>query len=256
MMPTAARFMKLSAANRMSKIKRTLITFAIWLGAQIIALLVFPKEMIAPMVFASDAAVIMALWSIKYFKTADLVKRVPLKVFIASLVLGYAALYSVEIIQGQFDIPDLLDDTFDILVHSVWGFFGVCLIGPVMEEVMMRRVVLTEISEATGRKWLGIIISAVLFAVMHGNPIQIVFAIPAGILLGWLYCITGSLLVPIGVHIMNNTISFITLRAGDDEPLDISDPNTIITLTAAILVTVSLIVWMVGFYRRQQVTEQ
>ena len=60
-MPTAARFMKLSAANRMSKIKRTLITFAIWLGAQIIALLVFPKEMIAPMVFASDAAVIMAL---------------------------------------------------------------------------------------------------------------------------------------------------------------------------------------------------
>ena len=248
--------MKPYAANRMSKIKRTLITFAIWLGAQIIALLAFPGSMIAPMVFASDAAVILALWAIKYFKTADLVKRVPVKVFLASLVLGYAALYSVEIIQGQFDIPNLLDDAFNTLVHSVWGFFAVCLIGPVMEEVMMRRVVLTEISEATGKKWLGIIISAVLFAVMHGNPIQIVFAIPAGILLGWLYCITGSLLVPIGVHIMNNTASFIALRAGDDEPLDISDPYTIITLTAAVLVTVSLTVWMVGYYRRRQVTEQ
>ena len=240
----------------MSKIKRTLITFAIWLGVQFIALLVFPNTMIAPMVFTSDAVVIIALWAIKYFKAANLVKRVPLKIFLASLVLGYAALYSVEITQGQFDIPNLLDDTFDILVHSVWGFFAVCLIGPIMEEIMMRQVVLTEIREATGKKWLAIIISAFLFAVMHGNPIQIVFAMPAGVLLGWLYCKTGSLLVPLGVHIMNNTISFITLRAGNDEPMDITDPYTIITLTATILVTVSLIIWMVGFYRRRQFTEQ
>ena len=240
----------------MSKIKRTLITFAIWLGVQFIALLVFPGNMIAPMVFASDAVVIVALWAIKYFKAADLVRHVPIKVFLASLVLGYAALYSVEIIQGQFDIPNLLDDTFDILVHSVWGFFSVCLIGPIMEEIMMRRVVLAEIREATGKKWLAIIISSLLFAVMHGNPIQIVFAMPAGILLGWLYCKTGSLLVPIGVHIMNNTISFFTLRAGDDEPIDITDPYTILSLTAAIMVTVSMIIWMVGFYRRQQITEQ
>jgi hypothetical protein len=254
-MLTATRFLRLSAAN-MSKIKRTLITFAIWLGVQFIALLVFPGNMIAPMVFASDAVVIVALWAIKYFKAADLVRHVPIKVFLASLVLGYAALYSVEIIQGQFDIPNLLDDTFDILVHSVWGFFAVCLIGPIMEEIMMRRVVLAEIREATGKKWLAIIISAFLFAVMHGNPIQIVFAMPAGILLGWLYCKTGSLLVPIGVHIMNNTISFFTLRAGDDEPIDITDPYTILSLTAAIMVTVSMIIWMVGFYRRQQITEQ
>ena len=248
--------MKLSAANIMYKIKRTLITFAIWLGVQFIALMVFPRNMVAPMVFASDAVVIIALWAIKYFKAADLVRRVPIKVFLASLVLGYAALYSVEIIQGQFDIPNLLDDTFDILVHSVWGFFAVCLIGPIMEEIMMRQVILTEIREATGKKWLAIIISAFLFAVMHGNPIQIVFAMPAGILLGWLYCMTGSLLVPIGVHIMNNTISFITLRAGDDEPMDITNPYTIITLTATILVSISLIIWMVGFYRRRQITEQ
>ena len=242
----------------MFKIKRTLITLIIWLGVQFIVMLIFPHSdnMLGPAGFAANAAIILALWAIKYFKPTDLCERVPVKVFVASLILGYASLYVVSIIQTQFDIPDIFDDAFKTLVHSVWGFFAICLIGPVMEEIMMRRIVLTEIREATGKKWLAIIISATLFAVMHGNPIQIVFAIPAGILFGWLYCKTGSLLVPVGIHIMNNTISFFLLRAGDDTKMEISDPYTIVRLAAAILVTVSLIIWIVGFYRRSSVTEQ
>lgn len=258
-MPTAARCMKPSAANSMSKIKRTLITFAVWLGVQIIALIAFPRtdSMMAPMLLTSDAAIILALWALKYFKVSDMFKAVPLKIFLASMVLGYASLYAVEIIQSQFDIPNILDDVFDLLVHSACGFVAICLIGPVMEELMMRRIILSEMREATGRNWIAILISAMLFSIMHGNPIQIVFALPAGILLGWLYCITGSLTVPICVHIMNNTLSFITMRNGADEPMSLSDPYTQIKLAAALLVTASMLIWMVGFYRRRKkVTEQ
>lgn len=242
----------------MSKIKRTLITFAVWLGVQIIALLIFPRtgSMMAPMLLTSDATVILVLWALRYFKVSDMFKAVPLKMFLASLVLGYASLYAVEIIQSQFDIPNLLDDVFDTLVHSACGCVAICLIGPLMEELMMRRIILSEMREATGRKWIAILISAILFSLMHGNPIQIVFALPAGILLGWLYCFTGSLAVPICVHIMNNTLSFITMRNGADEPMSLSDPYTQVKLAAALLVTASMLIWMVGFYRRKEVTER
>lgn len=251
---TAPKYLKPSTARPMFKIKKTLITLGIWLLSQIIALIFFPSTdaMMAPMLLTSEAAVIIILWIIKYYKMADLVKGVPLKVFLASLILGYASLYAIEIIQSQFDIPNIMEDAFDTLIHSVCGFFAICLIGPVTEELMLRRIILTDMHQATGKRWMAIIISAILFSIMHGNPIQMVFALPAGILFGWLYCKTGSLMVPLAVHIMNNTISFFTMRAGDDQVMEISDPYTIACLAAAILVTVSLIVWLVGFYRRTE----
>ena len=49
--------------------------------------------------------------------------------------------------------------------------------------------------------------SALLFALMHANPAQIPYAMVAGLLLGLLYELSGSLLFPILFHFTNNLIS-------------------------------------------------
>ena len=133
-----------------------------------------------------------------------------------------------------------------------WGFLSVAIVGPVAEEVMMRRIILVEIAQATGKKWWGIFISALLFALIHGNPIQIVFALPAGILLGWLYCKTGRLIVPICVHIMNNSISFFSMKYGEQPETQFTDTWTQIILYACIAVTIALLIWFNVYYSRHQ----
>ena len=58
------------------------------------------------------------------------------------------------------------------------------------------------------RKWkmpyLGIVVSSLIFGVVHGNPAQIPFAFVVGMALGWMYYLTGSLIPGILMHFINN----------------------------------------------------
>jgi membrane protease YdiL (CAAX protease family) len=157
----------------------------------------------------------------------------------------------------NLDIPDLFEDQFTEMTKTLSGFLGICIVGPIMEEIMMRRVIMTEISKATGHVWWGIIISAAIFAVIHGNPIQIVFALPAGIIFGWLYYKTGSLTVPISIHIINNTISFLTLKYSLDFKINISTTLGVTVFLVLVIITLCSIVWLNRFYSgKEEVKEQ
>ena len=121
-----------------------------------------------------------------------------------------------------------------------------------MEEMIMRRVILKEMEQLTKSMWWGIIISSALFAIIHINPIQVVFAMPAGIFLGWLYCKTGSLLVPICVHILNNTISFITMSTGSDIEISLNSTLGVVLLMTFTFITVVTGIWIVKYYANKE----
>ena len=59
-----------------------------------------------------------------------------------------------------------------------------------------------------------IVWSALLFGLFHINPAQIPFAFLLGLLLGWLYHRTGSLLPGLLCHFINNALGAMTLRSG------------------------------------------
>ena len=249
----------------MAKIKKTLTSIGIWLALQIVVTVPFAifamvkgidaMEIMAPALLISDALVILVLWFMKYYRIKELFSTVPFKILLISLVLGCATFYAIDILSLPFNLPDIMSGIFKTMAKSFWGFLAICIIGPVMEEIMMRRVILTEISEATGKKWIGIIVSAAIFAIVHGNPIQIFFAMPAGILLGWIYCKTGSLLVPICIHIMNNTVSFISIKVGSQDKMEFSDPLTIVQLALCIIVAIALIIQIAVYYSRKEKQE-
>lgn len=76
-----------------------------------------------------------------------------------------------------------------------------CIIGPIFEEFIYRGAVLRSL-EKYGR-WFAILVSGVLFGMMHGNFYQIFMAIGVGIILGYL-ATEYSIKLTIILHICNN----------------------------------------------------
>ncbi len=88
---------------------------------------------------------------------------------------------------------------------------GVGIICPVMEEVLFRGLVYRRL-KAYNVGWFAILIAAALFAVYHGNAIQIIFAFPMAIVIIGVYERFGTLLAPILFHIIVNLSSILLNR--------------------------------------------
>ncbi|MDO4618100.1 MAG: type II CAAX endopeptidase family protein [Clostridia bacterium] len=90
------------------------------------------------------------------------------------------------------------------------SIFLLCVMAPVLEELLMRGVVLTLLRRA-GDLW-AIIFSALAFALIHINAVSIVQIFFMGMLLGVLRIRTGSVLAPILLHSISNFMTFVTLN--------------------------------------------
>lgn len=73
------------------------------------------------------------------------------------------------------------------------------------EEFALRGVVLQSLRRYGD--WFAIIVSSVLFALMHGNAVQVPFALLVGLMLGYVAVATGSLWPGIIIHFLNNSVS-------------------------------------------------
>lgn len=78
------------------------------------------------------------------------------------------------------------------------------------EEFFFRGYLLQAIGSATGRAWVGVVGSALLFALMHGlqNPALFAHRLVFGLVAGALVVVTGGLEAAIGAHIVNNISSY------------------------------------------------
>jgi membrane protease YdiL (CAAX protease family) len=82
-----------------------------------------------------------------------------------------------------------------------------CIIAPIAEEFIYRGAVLRGL-EKYGKKF-AILVSAMLFGLMHGNFYQVFMAIGVGIILGYL-ATEYSIKLTIILHIINNTFVEVT----------------------------------------------
>ncbi|MCR4614968.1 MAG: CPBP family intramembrane metalloprotease [Clostridiales bacterium] len=84
-------------------------------------------------------------------------------------------------------------------------FCSVAVIPPLSEEFALRGVVLQPL-----RKYgdvFAIVMSALIFALMHGTALQVPFAFIAGLSLGYFTIATGTLWTGILIHCLNNAIT-------------------------------------------------
>lgn len=108
--------------------------------------------------------------------------------------------------QPQAIVIMLLEESRPRLLMVLMGL--VTVIGPAVEEVVFRGVTYA----ALRRRWgvrAGLVGSAALFAAMHADPFAFAPIFVLGLLLGWLYEHTGSLVPSIAVHMMHNSVMFL-----------------------------------------------
>ena len=90
---------------------------------------------------------------------------------------------------------------------------GIGIIIPIMEEVLFRGLVYNRL-KAYNNEWLSMLLAAGIFAVYHGNPLQILFAFPMGLLILAVYKKEETLLAPIVFHMAVNISSILFTAAG------------------------------------------
>jgi uncharacterized protein len=110
-----------------------------------------------------------------------------------------------------------------------------CLIAPIAEEVFFRGFLFPVLRARVGVVW-GVLVTAALFSLVHalGSPVEaliVLFVLGAGLCL--LYLRTGSLLPCIGLHALNNAISFAATK-------EMEWPVAILTVVGSVVVTVGI----------------
>jgi membrane protease YdiL (CAAX protease family) len=135
----------------------------------------------------------------------------PWTVLAWSVVASMGAIIPSIWIQEQMpELPNFVEQEFDTILGTPWGYLTIGLLAPLSEEIVMRGAILKELlkSEKLG-VWAAITISALMFALIHMNPVQMPHAFLIGLLLGWMYWRTGSILPGVAYHWANNSIAFV-----------------------------------------------
>lgn len=86
---------------------------------------------------------------------------------------------------------------------DVYFLLGALLIGPILEEIVFRNILLNSLLN-THTKKIAIIISSLIFAVIHGNPFQIMIAFILGLFFGVVYSKNRNILHTIILHCFAN----------------------------------------------------
>ena len=121
------------------------------------------------------------------------------------------------------------------LVSGIAGILNACIFAPIGEEICFRGIILGGLLKTRCRPWIAILVSAIIFASFHGFGENFVTAMLFGILVGWLYWRTGSIIPGIIIHITNNSLTAIDLSG---------QPNAILWL----ILVVSLLLLAFGLW--------
>ena len=87
-------------------------------------------------------------------------------------------------------LPDWLDADFTALGHTVVGACSIALLAPWVEELLFRGTILHKLHAEGASPWRSIVLSALLFGLIHINPAQVPFAFLVGLALGWITAVS------------------------------------------------------------------
>jgi hypothetical protein len=136
-------------------------------------------------------------------------KRIPLALLV---------LWTVGFLQAQFHHwtggggDTLHTEIVDTVLgegNAALGGFGallvVALLGPVMEEIVLRGLLLGGLTRHLSFRWANLL-QALVFALMHDDAPRFAFYFALGLLAGWLVKSTRSLGPAIALHVLNNAL--------------------------------------------------
>jgi hypothetical protein len=109
------------------------------------------------------------------------------------------------------EMSDSFKETLSQLMGSSFGYIAVGILAPLAEEVVFRGAILRTLLGLFEQRWhwIAILISALIFGAVHGNLPQFIHATIIGLLIGWMYYRTKSIIPGVVFHWVNNTIAYV-----------------------------------------------
>jgi len=109
------------------------------------------------------------------------------------------------------DMPADIMQTLEMMMQDRWGYIALGLLAPIAEEVVFRGAILRALLKVFHKRmhWIPILLSALIFGAVHGNLPQFIHATVMGLLLGWMYYRTDSILPGVVMHWVNNTVAYV-----------------------------------------------
>ena len=102
--------------------------------------------------------------------------------------------------------------------NGVFSFIAIVIAAPIIEELIFRGIILNGLLQRYS-PIKSIILSSILFGIVHLNPWQFVGALIIGMFSGWVYYRTKKLSLSILIHLVNNLVAFLGMYFMDAETM-------------------------------------
>lgn len=149
----------------------------------------------------------------------------PWTVLIWSVIASLGAIIPSAWLQEQLpELPNIVEQEFDLILKDRWGYVVIGLLASLSEEVVFRGAILRSLLRSSRLSVGGAIaLSALMFSVIHLNPAQLPHAFIIGLLLGWMYYRTGSILPGVAYHWANNSVAYVLYNLYPDPDMKLLD---------------------------------
>ena len=178
-----------------------------------------------------------------------------------AVVGAMAVILSMNVFSEWLDLPDYIIDTIVEIAGTPLGILCIALLGPLSEELCFRAAIIGGMVRIGGNRMTAVLVSSLLFGLVHLNPAQIPFATVMGVALGLLYVRTESVLLPLLVHVLNNSIAVLQIaimgEAVKDFRLeDVMDMKYLLVIAMLYMLAGAYLLWRFARQSKSQVREE
>lgn len=179
---------------------------------------------ILTMTLFSIATMALFLWQKWAVVSRQWMQTRPWVVLIWCVLAALGSIIPSAWLQEQMpELPNIVEEEFDMILRNRYGYFVIGLMAPLAEELVFRGAILRSLLKWNSRPWVAILISAILFSVAHMNPAQMPHTLLIGLLLGWMYYRTDSIVPGVVFHWVNNTVAYVLYNLYPNPDMTTSD---------------------------------
>ncbi|MBR6865478.1 MAG: CPBP family intramembrane metalloprotease [Bacteroidales bacterium] len=180
-------------------------------------IVVYPVQFLPAMVYAANQSRKNMIFDAGYtldnkhfspYSFALMILVTVVMTFASMFVFDLANYWNMQLTNQSPVLSQFYDLMMEMMKELTGGpfwssFLVVAIFAPIFEEWLCRGMVLRGLLTKMKPVW-AIVISALFFAVIHANPWQALNAFLIGLLMGYVYYRTGSLILTMIIHFVNN----------------------------------------------------
>ncbi len=192
-----------------------------------------------------DALLVLLLFALRYIPFPLWRRRtgMPLCSVWRALLAVFLLAVGLSLLVGPWQTVDpLMERMFEAMAHAPLGILVLVVVGPLTEELVFREGILSALRSARYHALAAALISALLFAVVHGNLAQGIPAFGIGLLFAAFYIATNDIRLPLMGHLLNNALAVLILVIPGASDLESSMNPSLSVLLGSVLTLLGIAV--------------